>query len=86
MLRRRLYDLSAADSLVDIYAMPQNGCHQLKGKRAKQLAVDLDQQFRLIFDVADDPVPRLPDGGLDRKSVRSIRILEVEDYHGKRNT
>jgi hypothetical protein len=45
------------------------------------LAIDLNQPHRLILEVADDPVPILPDGGLDWKNVRSITVLEIRDYH-----
>jgi len=31
----------------------------------------------LFFEPANDPVPRKPDGGLDRTQVTVIRILEV---------
>jgi proteic killer suppression protein len=28
-----------------------------------------------------DPVPRLPDGGVDEAAVTKIRFIEVTDYH-----
>lgn len=39
-------------------------------------------QYRLVFTPDHDPVPRLDDGGIDRASVRAIRIEEIVDYHG----
>jgi proteic killer suppression protein len=45
------------------------------------LAVYLDGPWRLIFEPANDPVPKKPDGGLDWTQVTVIRILEVRDYH-----
>jgi len=80
-LHLRLNQLYAAESLAEIRDLPQARCHELKGDRAGQLSVDLKQPYRLIFEVADDPIPILQSGGLDWKSVRSIRILEVVDYH-----
>lgn len=44
--------------------------------------MDLVGGDRLIFEPADDPVPRKPDGGLDWRLVTAVRILGVEDYHG----
>jgi hypothetical protein len=35
-----------------------------------------------VFEPADEPVPKTLDGGLDWENVRTIRILEVIDYHG----
>jgi len=35
-----------------------------------------------VFGVANDPVPRREDGGIDLERVTAIRILEVVDYHG----
>jgi proteic killer suppression protein len=53
-----------------------------QGKRKGQLSVDLDHPYRLIFVVNHDPVPVLPDGGLDWSKVTAIKILGVEDTHG----
>lgn len=57
-------------------------CHELKGKRAGQFAVDLEHPLRLIFECAENPAPRKTDGGLDWGNIESIRILKIEDYHG----
>jgi proteic killer suppression protein len=43
--------------------------------------VDLDHPYRLIFEVANDPKPTKPDGGLDWTKASIIRILGIEDYH-----
>ena len=29
-----------------------------------------------------DPVPGLPDGGLDTGQVTAVEIIEIVDYHG----
>lgn len=81
LLKRRLEDLASSITLEDMRNIQQARCHELKGIRAGQLAVNLKQPYRLIFEVADDPVPTLDDGGLDWKNVISVRILEVTDYH-----
>ena len=62
--------------------LPQAYCHELKGNRSGQLAVKLDEGYRMVLEVANDPVPRKPDGGLDWSQVSAIRILKLaEDYH-----
>jgi proteic killer suppression protein len=50
---------------------------------AGQLALDLDHPYRLIFEPADEPIPTKSDGGLDWNQVTAVRIIGVENYHGK---
>lgn len=82
LLRRRLDDFRAADNLEILRSLPQIRCHELKGNRSGTLAVDLDHPYRLIFEPANDPVPRKPDSGLNWTQVTIVRVLSVEDYHG----
>lgn len=81
LLRHRLDDLAAAATLAVMRPPMPGRCHELTADRSGQLALDLDHPYRLIFDVADDPIPKLPDGSLDWSQVRSIRILEIVNYH-----
>ncbi len=55
--------------------------HELKGDRKRQLSLDLDHPYRLIFIPDHNPVPVTEDGGLDWKRVTAIRILGIEDTH-----
>ena len=82
LLRRRLDELRAADNLEILRSLPRARCHELKGDRQGTLAVDVEHPYRLIFELANDPVPRKPDGGLDWTQVTVVRVLSVEDYHG----
>jgi proteic killer suppression protein len=61
--------------------LPQVRCHELKGDRKGTLAVDLEHPYRLVFEPANEPVPRKSDGGLDWTNITAIRVLAVEDYH-----
>jgi proteic killer suppression protein len=81
ILRRRLDQLRAAPSLAVMRSLPGR-CHELAGNRKGTLAIDLDGPFRLVFEPANDPVPRTAQGGLDWNGVSVIRVLGVEDYHG----
>ena len=72
--------MRAAQVLDDLRALPGR-YHELGQNRKGQLAVNLDQPYRLVFEPADEPVPRTPDGGLDWSAVTAVRILEVVDYH-----
>jgi proteic killer suppression protein len=81
-LEMRLQQLEAAASLADLRQLPQVRAHELIGNRDEQISLDLVHPFRLILQVANDPVPRLVEGGLDWGSVTSVTVLEVTDTHG----
>lgn len=81
LLRRRLDDLAAAESLEIMRKLPQTRCHELHGDRAGQLSVDLLHPYRLIFCPCHNPLPKKEDGGLDWTNVTAITIIEVVDTH-----
>ncbi|MBT9145847.1 MAG: hypothetical protein DDT42_01724 [candidate division WS2 bacterium] len=81
IIKIRLTQINAADSLDDLRYLRQMRCHELKGKRRGQLSVDLDHPYRLVFEPADNPIPKKADGGLDWRKVTIIRIISVEDTH-----
>ena len=80
LIRRRLDEMRAADSLADLRNLPGPRCHELRGDRKGQLSVDLEHPYRLLF-VAAEPVPYRDDGGLDWSRVEAVIILGVEDTH-----
>ena len=80
-IRARMLVLEAAPALSRVPVTLPERRHQLTGDRDEQYAVNIDNQIRLVFESGDDPVPRLPDGGIDVDRVTSIVILEVIDYH-----
>lgn len=81
LIMLRLAELRAAETLAIMRAVPRARCHELKGDRKRELSVDLDHPYRLIFVPEHDPIPALPDGGLDWSKVTRIKILGVEDTH-----
>jgi toxin HigB-1 len=76
----RLADLNAAQKLDDLRDLPGR-CHELKGERRGQLALDLGGGKRLIIRPLEDPPPAKNDGGLDWTLVESIEVVEITDYH-----
>ena len=82
LIRKRLDEMRAADSLQILRFLPQARCHELKGNLAGCFSVDLEHPFRLIFRPANKPIPKKPDGGLDWESVTAVEIIRVEDTHG----
>lgn len=81
VIQIRMAVLSNAQNLSQVPSTPPDRRHMLSGDRAGQYAVDLVHPRRLIFEPNHDPIPRLPDGGVNLKEVTSITILEVVDYH-----
>lgn len=81
LLRARLDDLDAASSLADISHLPPTRLHELMGNRNGQFSIDLDHPYRLILEVADEPIPYKDDGGVDRAKVSIVRLLEIVDTH-----
>jgi toxin HigB-1 len=81
-LKRRIRTLEAADTLADLRALPGN-FHALGANRSGEWAANLSPNWRVVFEPAEDPLPALDDGGLDLAAVRHVRILRVEDYHGR---
>lgn len=80
VLRRRLDQLKAAPSLIEMRNLPGR-CHELIGDRAGQLSLDLVHPMRLIFEPAEDTRPMNSGGGLDWSQVKIVRILEIADTH-----
>lgn len=84
MARRIMTGLAVLGSVDNLARVPTTGslrCHQLSSNRDEQFAIDLVHPRRLVFEVDQDPVPRVPDGGIDREQVTRILITEIIDYH-----
>lgn len=80
-VNQRLKDLTDADNLAVIKTIPAARCHELKGDRIGELAVDVSRNYRLIFEPRYEPIPKKDDGGLNWEEVTKIQINEIEDYH-----
>lgn len=80
---QRLAELRAVHDLSEISYLPPPRCHAVDGIRNDCWAVDTMHPYRLVFKINQEPIPKLPDGGIDKTKVVSIIIQEVEDYHGK---
>jgi plasmid maintenance system killer protein len=80
-VNQRLKELSDAENLSIMRTMPATRCHELIGNRKNELAVDISNNYRLIFEPYHEPKPTKSDGGLDWQSVTKIQINKIEDYH-----
>jgi len=80
-LRTRLTELDQAATLAEMRKLPHVRAHQLQRDRDEQISLDFHHPRRLIVEVNHDPIPRLPDGGLDWESITAVVIVEVADTH-----
>lgn len=77
----RLDQLAASENLATFHELPQARCHQLTADRDEQFSCDLDGPYRLVFEVANDPLPRKSDGGIDLSAVTRIVLVDIVDTH-----
>ncbi len=81
ILGKRLAQLEAVDTFEDMRSIPGVKCHELSGNRAGQLAVHLNQPYRLVFIPNNELAPQKPKYGLDWSEVTDILITDIIDYH-----
>lgn len=77
-LQSRLADLRAASRVTELVA---GRPHPLKGERLGQFALDLLGGARLVFEPANDPVPRRDDASIEWSAVTIVCIEFIGDYH-----
>jgi len=82
-IQQRLIELHAAENLDTLRTLPQVRTHELSGNRAGQISLDIKNPYRLLIIPNYEDPPRKADGGLDWKKITKIRILKVEDTHGR---
>jgi len=81
-LKRRLDDISASENMSTLELLPGR-LHALRENKSGLWAMDLEHPLRLILEPAADPLPLSKDGWLDLKKITAVKIIKVEDYHGK---
>lgn len=77
-LTTRLADLEAATRVTDLIA---GNPHPLSGDRHGQFAMNLAGGWRLVFEPANDPIPRKEDASVDWSQVTVVSIEYIGDYH-----
>jgi proteic killer suppression protein len=82
-IQTRYAELLAADNLEVIPHVPPARLHELSGNRRGQFSVTIKEPFRIIFVPANNPIPLTTDGGIDKRKITEILIIEVVDYHGE---
>ena len=76
-VKLRITQLENADNLEVITKLPV--LHIGKGKGT--WSIDIQENWRILFEINQDPIPTLEDGGIDLKAITIISIESVEDPH-----
>ncbi len=77
----RLDDINASPNLYVLMQIPAANCHMLSGNRDGEWALNISVNYRIIFEITHNLLPKNEDGSLDTQSVTDICILEIVDYH-----
>lgn len=78
-------EILAGETLHESFWPPKSRphrCHELVGNLKGVLSFDLEHPYRLLAVPYHDPIPRLPDGGMDWSQITEIMIIGVENTHG----
>jgi len=78
---QRMSEIEASPNLAVLIQIPAARCHRLKGDMAGEWAVSISPNHRLVFEIADVPVPRKENGEIDTILVKEITIIKTTDYH-----
>jgi proteic killer suppression protein len=81
VLKRQIAAIEAAETLEELWQVPQTRCHEMEADRKGQISIDLVHPRRLYITPDHDPVPEKPDGGLDRAAVTRVVIVAIDDPH-----
>lgn len=80
-IKQRMQELRAADHLSVIAKLPALRLHPYKGNRLGEWSIDIHKNWRICFQIEDDPIPQLENGGVNLDEIFSIKILSIEDPH-----
>jgi len=80
-IKQRRIQLESAENLWAISQLPVLRLHQYHGDRKGIWSVDIQENWRILFQINQDPIPTQEDGGVDLKAITIISIEAVEDPH-----
>ena len=80
-IKQRRIQLESADNLEVISKLPVLRLHQHIGKGTGTWSIDIQENWRILFQINQDPIPALEDGGIDLKAITIISIESVTDPH-----
>lgn len=74
---QRLDEFQAANNLSEIPSDPPPHCHALKGNLAKKFAVNVNENYRIVFEGYD----KNDELSTKRDEIVTVQIVDIEDYH-----
>lgn len=80
-LKQRINQLTEAENLSVIAQLPALRLHPYKGNRMGEWSIDIKENWRIIFELANDPIPQKEDGAVILIQITAIEIVSVEDPH-----
>lgn len=80
-VKLRMTQLKNADNLEVISRLSALRLHQHIGKGKGIWSIDIQENWRILFDINQDSIPTLEDGGIDLKAITIISIESVVDPH-----
>jgi plasmid maintenance system killer protein len=79
-ISQRLAEIRASPNLSVLMTIPAANCHALINRNG-DWALSISGNYRLIFKIANNPIPKKEDDGIDTIKVTDIIIMGTEDYH-----
>jgi plasmid maintenance system killer protein len=83
LIRRRINEIQASENLAVLRKIKRPNAHELTGDLKGRISLDLKHPKRMIVKPSNDPIPTLPDGGLDWTLITEIEIVCIGDTHGR---
>jgi len=80
-VKQRINQLKSADNLEIISKLPVLRFHHYIGKDIGIWSIDIQENWRILFKINQDPIPTLDNDDLDLKAITLIRIERIEDPH-----
>lgn len=80
-IKDRITELESAINLKVISDNKVLRLHPYKGNRKGEWSIDIQENWRICFEINQDPIPILEDGGVCLIKVSKIKIVSVEDPH-----
>ena len=80
-IKQRISELRSAENLETVKRLPALRLHQHQGKDKGRWSIDIWKNWRILFTIDMEPIPRKDDDGIDLSRITDIRIESVEDPH-----
>ncbi len=68
-IKQRMNELESWDTLEGISKLPALRLHPYRGNKKGLWSIDIHQNWRILFEITNNPFPLLEDGGVDLSKV-----------------